>query len=246
MGSSELKYNKDGKLYLRKSMLETYSFCPYKFRVEWIEGAGVKENYVMIVGTRFHEFAYWFFDICQGVAPEQWKDLVPISFNTTERDMALWFLDKEKERYDAAPDKFMPIQREIKLVDDDLCLTGTCDRIDVLNSDTDELIIVEYKTGMGYNEESIMRQLAFYKLMWGNSINRGNIKYMRYINPRNKKYELIEFREDAIDRVLIQISQLRKAIREDIFPRKCSPVKHALCMLCDAEECGAYHVSVQR
>jgi hypothetical protein len=226
-------------------MLETYSFCPYKFRVEWLEGEGVNENYAMVVGTRFHEFAYWFFDVCQGIDPEQWIDMVPTSFTLTERDMARWWLEQEKARYDTDPSIFTPLQREIRLNDDDLCLTGTCDRIDVFDKDANELIVVEYKTGASFNIDAIRRQLAFYKLMWDNSINMGNIKYMRYINPRIKKYELIEFREDAIDGVLRQISTLRKAIREDIFPHRCSPVKHALCMLCDADECGAYHVSVQ-
>jgi hypothetical protein len=242
LGSNELKYSADGKLYIRKSMIETHSFCPRKFRIEWIEGEGIQENYTMVVGTRFHEFAYWFFDICQGIDPSQWTELVPSSFTLTERDMARWWLEKERERYEHDPDLFMPLQREIKLVDDDLCLTGTCDRIDSFGED---LIVVEYKTGASFNLDSIHRQLAFYKLLWDNTINMGNIKYMLYINPRIQKYELIEFREDAIDGVLRQIAGLRKAIREDIFPRKCSPVKHALCMLCDAEECGAYYVSVQ-
>lgn len=220
-------------------MLETYSFCPMKFKLEYLDGNHSGANYMMLQGTRFHEFAEWFFDIHEGIQPEQWCELVPSAFTPEEQEWAAWFLQKEYDRYQHDPSLFMPLMREMKIIDDDLCLTGTFDRIDRLDSN-DTLAIVEYKTGKSFNEESIARQLAFYKLLWDNNIKRGNIRYMRYINPRLQMYKLIPFKSNAVDKVLMDIAKLRRAIREDTFKYSCSPVKHIICHLCDLDECKVY------
>lgn len=237
----ELKYNADGKLYIRKSMLETFKFCPMKFRKEYLEGMQNGQNtYIMDIGTRFHEFAEWFFDVHEGIDPERWTELVPNMFTVEEQEWARWFLHEEYMRYKKNPDCFMPLVREMKIIDDTLCLTGTFDRIDRLN-DKDELAIVEYKTGRSFNLESISRQLAFYKLLWDNNIKRSTITHMRYINPRMQKYELIPFRSSYTDKMLLDIASMRKCIREDMFKYQCSPVKYIICHLCDLDECGVYN-----
>jgi hypothetical protein len=240
MGSHELRFNNNGTLFLRKSMVETYNMCPYKFKVEWIEGVGIEENYIMAIGTRFHEFAYWFFDVCQAWHPDKWCELVPSSFNDDEQDMVAWWIDQEYKRYWDNPKLFMPAKREIKLEDDKLCLSGTCDRLDWYDEAHSDVIIGEYKTGESFNLDSISRQLAYYAIIWNNTIMSGNIKYMRYINPRLKKYELIPFKPNEKDKVLINISKIRGAIKNDIFPRTCSERKHIICKICTGDECGAY------
>ncbi|MFA5133151.1 MAG: PD-(D/E)XK nuclease family protein [Candidatus Paceibacterota bacterium] len=235
----ELLYNDAGKLYIRKSMLETYKFCPMKFKKEYLLGHNNSANYQMIVGTRFHEFAEWFFDIYSGIEPDRWEELVPSAFLPEEQEWAAWFIQEEYKRYNKNPEVFMPLMREMKIIDDDLCLSGTFDRVDKLDTQ-DTLAIVEYKTGKSYNEESIMRQLAFYKLLWDNNVKRGNMLYMRYINPRIQKYETIKFKSNAVDKVLLDIAGMRKCLREDTFMYQCSPVKHIICHQCDMDECKLY------
>lgn len=241
---NEIKLTPDGKIYLRKSMIESFNFCPMQFRKSWIEGISQETNYKMIVGTRFHEFAYWFFDVCQAFPPEQWVELVPNVFTPFEQDMARWWIEQEHKRYielDSDYEVFMPVQREIKLEDDSIAITGTCDRLDWIDKDAGIMAITEYKTGGSYDEASIIRQLAFYKLIWDNTIKLGDIKYLRYINPRRQDYKLIPMPSNVADIVYLNISKVRKAIREDILPYKCSAAKHPICNLCDAEECGAYN-----
>lgn len=236
--NSNIQISNDGTLYLRKSMVESFNFCPMQFRKTYIEGNETQESYIMQIGTRFHEFAYWFFDVCESIPVDQWTELVPSAFTSEEQDMAYWFLLTEQERYNNCTTRFMPIQREIKLQDDELCISGTVDRIDQL--DGDDLVIVEYKTGKSYNEESIVRQLSFYKILWDNTIKKGDIKYMKYINPRTQVLKWITVDPKMTDKVLMNINKIRKAMEEDIFPRRCSPVKHIICNLCNFDECGLY------
>lgn len=237
----DLRYNPDGKLYIRKSMLETFKFCPMKFRKEYIERQQNGQNtYIMDIGTRFHEFAEWFFDIYQGIDVEQWPELVPNKFTPTEQEWASWFIQEETTRYHKDPDLFMPVMREMKIIDDELCLSGTFDRLDRLN-DRDELAIVEYKTGRSFNIESISRQLAFYKLLWDNNIKKGTITHMRYVNPRLQLYKLIPLKPSVTDKLLFDIASMRRCLREDTFKMSCSPVKYIMCHMCDMDECGVYN-----
>lgn len=240
---NDLKFNPDGKLYLRKSMIESYNFCPYQFRRAWIEGVQQEANYKMIIGTRFHEFAFWFFDVCQAVPCESWEEFIPSAFYPYEQEMVAWFIEKERERFyqcNQDYELFMPIAREIKLEDTELVLTGTCDRFDWYDKEKGHIAVTEYKTGASYDERSIINQLVFYKLIWENNIGLGDIRYLRYINPRRKDYKIIPLPMNCEDKVYLNISALRKAMREDIFPRRCSEVKHIICGLCSAEECGVY------
>lgn len=236
----DLMYTSDGRLIIRKSMLETFMFCPMKFRKEYIEGIpSTSHPYMMSMGTRFHEFANWFFDICDGIDPDRWIELVPNKFTVEEREMANWFIEREYLRYNDDPELFMPVMRETKIIDETLGLMGTFDRIDKIDGDG-HLAIVEYKTGKSFNKKSIMRQLAFYKLLWDNNMKYGTITHARYINPRIQMYEIIPFTQNDTDRLLADISSMREAIREDKFKLLCSPVKYTICHMCDIDECGVY------
>lgn len=235
----DVKLSPDGRVYLRKSAVESFNFCPRQFYKVYMEGMPIKESYYMLQGTRFHEFAYWFFDVCESIPIEHWLDLVPNAFAPEEREMAEWWVGTEIERYKACKGRFAPLIREMKMIDDDLLLTGTVDRIDEGDSE-DELIIVEYKTGRSYNEESVTRQLCFYKLIYDNTIKRGEIKYMKYINPRLKVVKMIPYNPAIMDKVFVEISKVRRAMKDGIFPVRCSPVKHLICNLCDFDECGVY------
>jgi hypothetical protein len=235
----KLKYNEAGKLYIRKSMLESFKFCPTQFKKTYLDSRGDFTNYILQVGTRFHEFAYWFFDHYDGFDVEEWTEFVPTAFTPREQEMAYWWITQEQKRYNHDPELFMPLKREMHIMDDTLCLMGTFDRIDYVD-DKDTLAIVEYKTSKSFDREGIERQLSFYKLIWDSSINNGNIKYMRYINPRIEMYELIPINTHMTDKCLMDVASLRKAIRDNTFAKKCSPAKHMVCSLCDIDECGVY------
>jgi len=132
----------------------------------------------------------------------------------------------------------MPLMRETKLIDDKLKMCGVFDRIDKITND--EYAIVEYKTSKKFDKPSIQRQLTFYKVLWENTLNKGKIKYFRYINPRIKEYQLIPYNSKFEERLFMDIANMRKSIETNQFEYKCGPVKHIVCGLCDFDECGLY------
>lgn len=220
-------------------MLESYKFCPLQFKKTYILGEAYQDNYTLRIGTRFHDFAFWFFDHYAGFDVDEWPELVPNAFTPREQEMAHWWIMKEQQRYWENPDLFMPLKREMNITDDVLCIAGKFDRIDYVG-DKDTLAIVEYKTGKSFDLKSISRQLSFYKLIWDNVVKLGNIKYMRYINPRIEHYELIPIKPETTDSLLLDIAGMRRAIRDNIFRAECSPAKHMVCAICDIDECGVY------
>lgn len=230
-------------MYLRKSAIEEYEFCPYKFKLTYIDGIENVANYKMLIGTRFHDFAYWFFDVCQAIDIDNWLQLVPTSYTDEERGMCAWFIEQELIRWHELGgnvELFMPVHREIKLIDDDRKLTGTCDRIDWWCKDKGEMIIVEYKTSKSFKKSSITRQLAFYKLLVDSGIKTGNITKMKYINPRTHDIQIIDCKSTYTDKVMVKILDLRDAIEHNIYPRKCNYIKNSICGMCSPDECGAY------
>jgi ATP-dependent helicase/DNAse subunit B len=233
------RYSEDGTIFLSKSMIETYYWCPYKFQMEMIHGGeDLDDNFAVAIGSRFHGFAEWFFDYCAALPPERWEEFVPNSFNRDEQEMVLWWVKEERKRYYENPEIFMPIQRELKIEYTEKCLHGIVDRIDWIDKSKNEIAVVEYKTSKSFYQPSINRQLAFYKYIWDNSIRMGNIKYIRYINPRLKIYELIPLPQGAMTRMTNKIEEIRQAIKSQDFPRKCTDVKFIHCGICHPDEVG--------
>lgn len=238
-------YAPDGRMYIRKSMLEEFSFCPYKFKRVWVDGVEKRPNYAMLMGTRFHDFAETFFDYCLGVDPERWDEFIPQQFVPTEASMAKWFIERERNRYydlrdQNRIDEFIPITREDKMTSDTLLLTSTVDRVDWYDKEKNLISIVEYKTGKKINDESLIRQLAFYTLLWNDTRRRGDVFNLQLINPRIGVVRNYTVQQWHLDKVMREISRLRTAMKSNDYPRKCSDVKLAFCQLCTPSECGSW------
>lgn len=233
----------DGRMYIRKSMLEEFSFCPYKFKRVWVDGLEKRPNQAMLIGTRFHDFAEKFFDYCLGVDPDRWDEFIPAQFISDEASMAKWFIERERDRYyeleDAKRlDEFMPITREDTMTSNILLLTSTVDRVDWFNKEKNLISIVEYKTGKGLNEESLIRQLAFYTLLWNDVRRKGIVANLQLVNPRLRIIRNFNVQQWHLDKAMRDISKLRAAMKTGDYPRKCSDVKLAFCRLCSPSECG--------
>lgn len=243
----EAHFNSEGKLYLRKSMIEEYGFCPYRFWKTWFNNETRETNQAMLIGTRFHDFAYKFFDHCDAYPMERWDEMIPPEFIEVERDMATWFVNYERDRrqkliQEGRSDEWRPMARELHMKSDVLLLEGTVDRVDWWDKSKDELSIVEYKTGKSFNLESIEKQLAFYSILWSATVGRGSIVKMIYINPRLQVVRIISLDKWHIDRIMVEVSKVRKAINEKNFPPKCSEVKYAMCQMCEPDECGLFKI----
>lgn len=231
--------------YIRKSAIEDYKFCPMRFRKTWIEGIERQANQAMLMGTRFHEFAKLFFTYTTGVDPDSWEELIPEEFNETERSMALWFVQYERQRLleltvDGKSEDWQPILLEVGMKDDILGLAGTMDRADWIDKGLKTIRLVEYKTGKKINDDSIIRQLAFYTILWESTMHLGTIMEYRIINPRAQVVKDYKVHSYQMDRVLKDIVAIRAAMRENQYLAKCSNVKLSMCRMCTPEECGAY------
>jgi CRISPR/Cas system-associated exonuclease Cas4 (RecB family) len=244
----EAHYDKDGKIFLRKSMIEEFNFCPAKFNKVWNLGQQTVARQIMLVGTRFHDFAEKFFDYCDVLPSDRWNEFIPVEFTKIEVEMATWFMETEKERLysltrEGREDEWRPMQKELRMIHEGLRLEGTCDRIDWYDRSKDEVCVVEYKTGGSFNEESVIRQLAFYSMLWEETVGLGKVAKLLYINPRLRVRKYLTMERWHMDQMLKGISTVRKAIKNGDFPHKCSEVKYAMCHACTPDESGVFKVN---
>lgn len=239
-----------GNIPLRKSMMEDYFFCPHKFNKVWIESGtmgknnpDVKSNYAMKAGTRFHEFAQRFFNHCCGIPVDEWKSLIPKEFKSLrEKRMANWFVELEQKRYKEHEEEgrlgeWRPIAREIKMEHKGLLIESTADRIDYVDKEKDEIAIVEYKTGESEFLPSLLRQLAYYALLWSETMNYGHVRKLIVVNPHKETVKTYQFYTNQIDKVMNNIITVRQAMRNGgPYPRKCSIGKFARCGMCSIHD----------
>lgn len=240
-------YTKDSQgndvLLIRKSMIEDYIMCPWKFKRIWIDGVKKVPNQDMIVGTRYHDFMQAFFE--HMVPEEYWLDMIPDEFIETERQWAAWTIEKERERKHflesrGRGDEFLPVKLEYNMVSPRLYLESRPDRIEWFNKEAGQMCAVEYKTGNSVNWESIKRQLALYAILWDDVVKLGKITHIKLINPQAGIYKTINLDTWEKDRVYKTIGAMRKALKEGIYPHKCNEVIYAYCLLCKPEDTGLY------
>ena len=230
---------KDG--YIRKSMLESYDYCPQQFFKQWVLDINKGANQKMLIGTRFHDWAEHFYDHCSSVNPEDWEQLIPEEFNDEEVDMVKWFIHFQRTRYhqllaEGREEEFIPIYRELFMICDAIKIKSTLDGAEWVDRAKNEIRLIEYKTGGKLNEESAFRQLAFYACLWGMSGNPGNITTLRLINPRLQMVVDCPLTQDMIEAAMLRVVKLRNAIDKSQFPYKCSDGKFAACKLCSMDE----------
>lgn len=241
--------SKWGDMCIRKSMMEDYEFCPLRFKKTWLVDEMVEKHaYIMSCGTRFHDWAEVFFDYCEGFHPSNWEYLIPKEFAPLEVEMAEWFIDLERRRYweyveEGRLDEWRPIARELKMRYSALNICGTMDRVDWWNKEKNEVAIIEYKTGFSFYQPSLLRQLAFYSIMWEESLNAGRVVKLIVINPRLKRVEDFDITERIISGVLKKLIKLRNNMREDNeWKQRCTPRKFSMCRMCSVDECGLYNI----
>jgi len=227
--------------YIRKSMLESYDFCPQQFFKQWILGRSNGVNQKMLIGTRFHEWAEKFFDYAGVINPADWDQLITEEFNDEEQVMIKWFIEYQRTRWNQLEsqdrlDEFTPIYRELFMICDAVRIKSTLDGAEWVDKRADTIRLIEYKTGGKLNEESVFRQLAFYACLWIMSGNPGSVVTLRLINPRLQKVVDCPFTLDMQVAAMTRVVKLRNAIDQSKFPYKCSDGKFAACKMCELSE----------
>lgn len=244
-------------LKIRKSMLESYSFCPMQFYWTYIQGRRAREVQHMVVGTRFHEFAQRFFDYYTAVDEtlEAWESLIPDEFNEAEREMAEWWLGYQLQRLrdlreHGRESEWFPIAREQQMDNPTHGLTSTVDAVEWLDKDIDpvtntetwsvgkatrQVCIVEYKTGRKMSIESAIRQCTFYALLWQMNGNVGRVTHVKLVNPRLMAYSVYKLKREDIELAILSVLRLREIIAKGVYRQVCSEGKYAACHMCDLE-----------
>ena len=235
MSTDYIKY----PLYVRKSHIESYSFCPYQFKLQYVDELEIKESYAMTVGTRFHEFADKFFDICESYNTDQWYDFIPSSFGNYERSMAEFFIDYEiNDVLIEENPMWFPAFRELELFHDDLLISGGIDRIDwVVPGKTVKLW--EYKTSKKFDKKSLSRQFGIYKLLIEDILGYEVVECVD-LNPRLRTVTpVVPMNRIA---VLELVDMIRYAYyNPETCKPKCSDVKYFICCVCRSmEEANLY------
>ena len=243
---------------IRKSMIESYSFCPMQFYWVYIAGkqGGIHNdtwapNQAMLVGTRFHEFASRFFDYYESVPESQegWESLIPDEFNDAEREMAEWWVGYQLKRLHdlrehGRENEWSPISREAQMDNPIHGLTSTVDAVEWVDHDGDnwdvgrktkQVCIVEYKTGRKLHFESAIRQCVFYALLWTANGNIGRVTHVKLVNPRLCAVETYKITKKDYESVVKSIVRLREIMKRGVYRPICSEGKFAACNMCDIE-----------
>lgn len=148
------------------SKLSSFDFCPYQYKLRYIDKRIAESNEYMIRGNRFHEFAENFFytlkdsdDIQKHI--DEWK--------TTCKDKEspeFKFIISEEKRFKKLKKNrleqfFPPIHTELEIKRG--TLVGTIDRIDTEN---DKITIIDYKPKKTSNITNLRKQLNIYYMLY--------------------------------------------------------------------------------
>jgi len=233
-------------MYIRKSMIKTFKTCPLKFKYEYIDKEplppGFTYSQAIQFGTDFHEQVYRFFDDVDmkhieriGNDVEELKDYF-LSLLPSDPEYH-FFAEFEAKRYVAYEKKYywQPILREETVTSHQLQLTGTIDRVDILEPGVyvafggQEIVlrkptpvIIDYKTGTwSYNNPSEMRfELSFYAMLLKHSKTHIVTNIGGGIFPTVQAAHLYKLSSLTFKSTEQKIQKLREAIQKGEFERK--------------------------
>jgi len=231
---------------ISKSHLTSYTFCPLQYKKIYVDKSVVQdENYAMVTGTRFHEFADTFMQIAHEYRPADWENFIHPDFTDSERDMISWFIDMERRRLialDCDLDLWKPVFCEKMVINEELGIGGTIDRLDRFGSG---YCIVEYKTGKSVYKPSLQKEIGFYKYLLSTVPDYADYQIVMgmVINPRVRQIELLK---PSYESTILKLIQKCQDVRNggEVIPT-CSESKMAICSCkCSIEESGLYNKSV--
>ena len=221
-------------MIVRKSMLQDYAMCPYKYYLRWIRKTPVQETYEAKIGRMFHNWA------CKVMSeltpPLTHEDLLRYVDRTAVpelRDMMAWFIDLEWKRYRLLErlgklELWKPlrlewqVEAELMVGEHVFTAQGHIDRVD--KDGNGGVILIEYKTTRGAHLTQWRRELTYYAMIVEQL--GYEVSYFVVINPMRR--EVYVERPNTYSRVAL-IRLLRRFLADTEFQPK--PGGH--CMFCD-------------
>ena len=220
--------------YLTKSQIFSYDFCPIQYFKQYILKEPQEPTYAMAVGSRIHEYFENFFKYIEEFPRSMWQETIPAEFAPNEKQMCMNFLCREDERYETlAYDHFIPYSTELWCQSENLMVRGYIDRIDWIDKDENELMIVEYKTGNSFKDVQLRQELAFYSIMLNDvTENQFDITHTACFNPKLNMYVEWELKNRDIVNATKKWDKLKTAIDTLTFNSKCDSFKIDICGRC--------------
>jgi len=223
--------------FISKSRLSSFKFCPLQYKKSYIDGIRGPATYATSTGTRFHEFTEKFFDYARDIPIQQWEEaFIHECFCPYEVRNLKYFLEYERMRLaicDLDYDQWMPLARELRVINTEFGIRGIIDRLDLVNG---KLMLVEYKTSKSINKPSLQREFGFYKLLLKDHPVYGAYEFAQccVINPRVKAVEFMNpSRQSTIEK---DLAKLREAISTNTFKPSCSDAKYLVCKRCNSQK----------
>tara|TARA_Y100000310_G_scaffold267782_1_gene279981 strand:- start:13180 stop:13893 length:714 start_codon:yes stop_codon:yes gene_type:complete len=215
------------KVRFSKSKKGLYDFCPYAYKLCYVDGKKEKYREYYDIGSNVHDFVETYF---KKVKIRNGSLILPFSvvdIKGRDENYKKNFLKFEIKRWERCrktkpnnPEKYyLPLISEEKIEVGRLDLVGIPDRLHINFSD--ELVIVDVKTG--YPTLSKRRwykvDLFWYKLLLEESgkvnktINKGTIYY-----PYNNHIDNYNINQQEMDEFKEAIFTTRKRVVEGMFP----------------------------
>jgi len=232
---SDYKYRKFTfkEPYLSKSSVLAYTYCPYQFYLQQVEGIRPEPNEAMKKGLRFHNWAEKLYDKIDKQALINGETTIRDEYTKTmgddfelsdKRELELYknFIEMEEKRWKKEENKkdFFPIKTEEFLYDDDLLFFGSYDRLD--KYDENSQIVMEYKTG-NFKEHRISDyrfQLFGYKHLIEKNYDKYNVTHLGLIFPKDKLIKVEKFKSITESSFYKKIQRVRSNILDRKFPKK--------------------------
>ncbi len=233
---TETKIDKD--MRLSKSAIESFLYCGYSFYLKYILKFKTPPNLAMTRGTTFHSYAEKFYDRCVEFPPEEWEKLIDTTLPQDEQDYQAWFISEERTRYLALKaagkeDIFMPAYREVHLNSTALKMHGYIDAIRWVNKEKKTLALVEYKTSKSYKPGDVKRELAYYRMLWEDTMKDvGTITHTIIMNPQCKINVTSKISARNMNAAKKAIAKIRVALEGRDFDKPMNTFKCQYCELC--------------
>lgn len=171
---------------ISKSAFMTWLWCPKQYKFQYIDGIRQPPNIQMKMGTYFHDFAEDFmkaidYDLMNeqtrfkealaimnsfkyGIKCPKIIDTYANNFIEFETKRMIQFLKEGKDLHEYHKPIFLEDRFESEPIYKDMVVYGIIDRGDPM-PETSSMALLEYKLSNNINHESVMKQLAFYKIV---------------------------------------------------------------------------------
>ncbi|WP_407453865.1 RecB family exonuclease [Methanobrevibacter sp.] len=233
---------------LSKSKVNTYLKCPLEFKFQYVDEIEAAPNKYMALGSDVHliaeKFSEKFEDNLDDVDIE--NELLKI---VKEEDIGYDLTDHIDNlgsffKRAFVDNDYKLFCKEEYLLDETNRFSGICDII--LEDETGELIVIDYKTSKSSSFSKYRLELCYYKLLvenvFGRTVSRvgiyftknGRLRLLDVCDEENKRYYL---NSDEIQEAIDTLHNVRKDINDGKFPAK----KQYLCRYCTYEDlCDNY------